>query len=147
MYRINELLKFDRKLYHTNDLAILWGISNKNTLYTTIKRYVEKGILISIYNGLYSTVPIDQLDKVALGQAIIHKPAYLTTESVLFEHGVISQRVYAYTFVSGQSKKITVDGNSYIFRKLDDAYLNNRIGVEDKGDYFVATLERAIADM
>jgi len=44
MYRINELIKLDRKIFHSNDLAIAWGISNKNTLYTTIKRYVQKGI-------------------------------------------------------------------------------------------------------
>ena len=56
MYRISELIKLDHKIYHSNDLAILWGITNKNTLYTTIKRYVQKGVLTPIDRGLYSTI-------------------------------------------------------------------------------------------
>jgi len=97
MYRISELIKVDRKIYHTNDLALLWDITNKNTLYTTIKRYVQKGVLIPIYKGLYSTVPLSQLDPLELGKAIIHRYTYLSTESVLATAGVISQVTYAYT--------------------------------------------------
>ena len=40
MYKIDVLLKQDQKVFHTQDLALLWGIINKNTLYTTIKRYL-----------------------------------------------------------------------------------------------------------
>lgn len=37
MYRIDKLLKANQKLFHTKDIYLLWGITNKNTLYTTIK--------------------------------------------------------------------------------------------------------------
>ncbi len=147
MYRINELIKFDRKLYHTNDLAILWGIANKNTLYTTVKRYVKKGILIPVFKGLYTTVPISQLDPGALGQAIIHNKTYLTTESVLAREGIIAQTTYMYTFVSSLSKKVTVGNMIFLYRKLNDIYLNNPAGVEAKDGYYTATIERAVADM
>ncbi len=146
MYKINELLKLDRKLYHSNDLAILWGATNKNTLYTTIKRYVQKGIFIPIFKGLYATVPIAQLDPLELGQAIIHKYAYLTTESVLVRHGIITQATYQYTFVSTISKKVTVGGMTFLYRQLQSMYLNNPTGVSSNGT-FVATVERAVADM
>jgi len=144
---MNELIKLDRKLYHTNDLAILWGISNKNTLYTTIKRYIKRGILIPVFKGLYSTVPISQLDPLSLGQAIIHNKAYFSTESVLFEAGVITQQTYMYTFVSTISKQVTVNGMTFLYRKMKDDYLNNPVGVEPKDGYFAATVERAMADM
>ena len=147
MYKINELLKLDRTLYHSQDLAILWGVSNKNTLYTTIKRYVKKGILIPVFKGLYSTIPIERLDKTALGQAIIHRPAYLSTESVLFNKGVINQKIFKYTFVSSQSKEVTVDNTSYLFRQLNARFLSNPLGIEKGDGYFIATLERAVADM
>lgn len=140
-------MKLDRKLYHSNDLAILWGISNKNTLYTTIKRYVKKGILVPIFKGLYATVQIPQLNPLELGQAIIHNKTYLTTESVLAEHGIIAQTTYAYTFVGGISKKVTVAGITFLFRKLKDIYLNNPTGIERKNGIWVASVERAIADM
>ena len=147
MYRIIELNRVDRKVYHSNDLAILWNISNKNTLYTTIKRYVQKGVLIPIFKGLYSTVPVSELDPLELGRAIIHRYTYLTTESVLAQEGIISQATYVYTFVSNISKNETVGNFSYRFRKLKDEYLYNPTGILKKDGNFIATIERAIADM
>jgi len=147
MYRIIELNRTDRKIYHSNDLAILWNISNKNTLYTTIKRYVQKGVLIPIYKGLYSTVPISELDPLDLGRAIIHRYSYLTTESVLAQVGIISQATYAHTFVSNVSKKVTVENISFRFRKLKDEYLYNPTGIVQRDGNLIATTERAVADM
>ena len=34
--KLNILLKHPQNLFHTKDLALLWGIKNTNTLYTTI---------------------------------------------------------------------------------------------------------------
>lgn len=147
MYRINDLLKQDRKLYHSQDLAILWGIANKNTLYTTIKRYVQKGVLISIYKGLYSTVPLSQVNPLDLGKAIVHRFTYLSTETVIAQAGVIFQTTYQYTFVSDLPKKVTVDLMSFLFRKLKDEYLYHPAGIEDQNGNYVATPERAVADM
>ena len=147
MYRISELLQQDRKLYHTNDLAILWGIASKNTLYRTITRYIDKGILFPIYKGLYSTVPVSALNPLQLGQAILHRFTYLSTESVLAQAGVISPRVYDYTFVADQSKRVSMGQWSFRFRKLKEEYLHHPAGIIQNNDTFVASLERAVADM
>ena len=147
MYRLNELIKLDRKIYHSNDLALLWDITNKNTLYTTIKRDVQKGVLLPIYKGLYSTVPLSQLDPLELGKAIIHRYTYLSTESVLAQAGVIAQATYVYTFVSNQTKKVSVGTLSFLFRQLKEEYLNNPTGILNQNGVFVASTERAIADM
>lgn len=147
MYRINKLVKLNRKIYHTNDLAILWKITNKNTLYTTIKRYVKKGILISIYKGLYLTIPLSEIDPQELGKAIIHEYTYLSTESVLFQNGLISQVNYSFTFVAGKSKKITVKDISFLYRRLKDEFLLNPAGIENRDGLLMASPERAVADM
>ena len=147
MYRISELIKLDRKIYHSNDLAVIWDIRNKNTLYTTIKRLVQRGVLIPIYKGLYSTVPISQLDPLQLGKAIIHRYTYLSTELVLVNAGVISQAAYAYTFISDKSRKVTVGSTSFLYRKLKDIFLYNPTGIIDKDGIFTASTERAVADM
>jgi len=147
MYRLNELIKLDRKIYHTNDLALLWDITNKNTLYTAIKRYVQKGVLLPVYKGLYTTVPLSQLDPLELGKAIIHRYTYLSTESVLAQAGVIAQTVYPYTFVSDQPKKVTVGTMSFLFRQLKQVYLYNPTGIINHNGVFIASPERAAADM
>ena len=147
MYRISELVKLDRKLFHTNDLAVLWGISNKHNLYMAITRYIDKGILFPIYKGLYSTVPFNDLNPLEVGKAVIHRYTYITTESVLSQAGVISQAVYDYTFVADLSKRVSVGPWSFRFRKLKDEYLYNPVGISNQNGVFVASTERAVADM
>lgn len=147
MYRISELIRLDRKLFHTNDLAILWGIADKHNLYMTISRYIDRGILFPVYKGLYSTVPLTSLDPLQLGQAIIHRYTYLTTESILSQAGIISQIVYDYTFAAELSRRATVGQWSFRFRKLKDDYLYNPAGIVTQNGVFVATVERAVADM
>src|SRR3989337_2417083 len=60
MYKIDKLIKSGENLFHTNDLALLWQTANRNTLYTTIKRYTDKGILIPVQKGLYFTISGNQ---------------------------------------------------------------------------------------
>jgi len=147
MYRISELTQLDRKLFHTNDLALLWKITNRQNLYMTITRYIDRGILFPIHKGLYATVPPSALDPLELGKAVIHRYTYLSTETVLFQAGVISQPVYEYTFVAGRSARITVEPWTFRYRQLKDEYLYNPAGIVDQNGNFVATVERAAADL
>ncbi len=147
MYRMSELLKLDQKLFHTNDLGVLWGISNKHNLYMTITRYIDKGILFPIHKGLYSTIPPNMLNPVELGRALIHRYTYLTTESVLSQGGIISQAVYDHTFVADISKHFSVEPWSFRFRQLKDEYLYHPAGIVNQDGVFVACAERAAADM
>jgi hypothetical protein len=146
MYRLSELLQLDRKIFHTNDLAILWGIADKHNLYMTITRYIDRGVLFPIYKGLYSTVPIPSLNPLELGQAIIHRFTYLTTESILSQAGIISQLVYDYTFVADKSKRVSVGPWSFRFRQLKADYLYNPAGIV-QNRVFIASTERAVADI
>lgn len=145
--KLDQLLKSDQKVFHTQDLALLWEIENRNTLYTSIKRLVKKGVLISVRKGLYSVLPLDQIDPVRLGLAIIHKYAYLSTESVLAKEGVIFQKVYSLTFISSVSKKINEADNLFLFRRLKPQYLYQTEGIKKEDSVFVAEKERAVADM
>jgi hypothetical protein len=103
----------------------------------------KKGVLIPIYKGLYSTVPIEQLDPLELGKQLF-TITYLTTETVLAKDGIITQTTYAYTFVSSQSKKVNVGNWNLSIRRLKDEYLYNTIGIVNKNGNFVATTERLL---
>lgn len=147
MNKLDVLLKSGERLFHTQDLALLWNIQNRNTLYTTIKRYVQKGILIKINKGLYSTIAVNELDKFELGTALIHRYCYVSCETVLFLEGVINQMVYPITFVSSLSTKIEFNGTTYIYRQAKPEMLLNSDGVIQKNGYFISTKERAISDI
>lgn len=147
MYRLDTLLKNDRKLFHTQDLALLWKISDRNTLYTTIKRYVAKGILITVHKGLYSTMELSKLDPVELAVAMIHNYAYVSCETILARNGVIAQEINGLTLISNKSAKFKVGENSVLVRKMADNLLYNPEGIIRVGNVFEATVKRAMADM
>ncbi|MFP4539975.1 MAG: hypothetical protein ACLFNN_03525 [Candidatus Paceibacterota bacterium] len=145
--KLKKLMEDKRDLYHTQDLAVLWGIDNPNTLYTTIRRYVARGYLNRIYKGYYSTVPLSNVNPFELGVVALHEYGYVSTESVLVEHGVITQEIKYVTLVSSFSKRIEIDGIKYLVRKMKDDYRLNREGVELDSGVRKATVERAVADM
>jgi len=147
MNKINILLKQDKKTFHTCDLALLWDISNNNTLLTTIKRYVKKGILYRVCKGFYATRLINEVDKFELGVGFIHRYAYLSTESILVEAGVINQSVNKVTFISNLSRKFKLVGREYVVRKMKDEYLYNDLEIKKVNGINRASVERAVADL
>jgi hypothetical protein len=66
---------------------------------------------------------------------------------VLEQSGIISQRIYDYTFATDQSKHVSVRQWNFRYRKLKVEYLHNPTGISKQDDGFVATVERAVADM
>lgn len=147
MYKIDILLKQRQRLFHTDDLALLWGITNRNTLYTAIKRYVARGILTTIHKGLYATVPLPELDPYTLAIAVLHTYAYVSCETVLAGAGIIFQWGGAITLVSGLSRRFTLGGHSYVVRTMADRFLSHDAGIERRDGVLIASLPRAVADL
>jgi len=145
--KLNILLKHPQNLFHTKDLALIWSIRNTNTLYTTIQRYMKKGVLIKIQKGFYSKVPLEQLDPIRLGMAFLHSFCYLSTESVLLKEGVMFQSMPYITLISNQSKKFKIGDCLYVSRQMQDKFLFNNAGIIEKNDIKQAGLERAVADI
>lgn len=147
MYRIDILLKQEQKLFHTQDLALLWDIKRLNTLYTAIKRYVQKGVLIRIHKGFYSVVPLEKINPVELGISYLHKYTYLSTESILREKGIIFQEGGYITLISSVSKKFAVSKYNYLVRSMKKEFLYQTAGLIENEGIRIATIERAVADL
>lgn len=155
MYSLNKhklgkkeiLLRQDRKLFHTNDLALLWKITNQNTLHTTIRRYLKNKTLLPIHKGFYSVAPFTQIDPLVLGSAFLHHYAYLSTESILVKVGIVAQVIPVITFVANVSKRFKLKEVDYLARQMKSKYLYNTAGVVQKKGYHQAIPERAVADL
>jgi hypothetical protein len=147
MNRIAILNHQDQALFHTQDLALLWGISNPNTLYTTIKRYSQKRVLFPIHKGFYATKPPGNIHPWLLGIGALHHYAYVSTETILNIHGVINPYITSITLVGSTSKTFTLLGSNYRCRKLHDKHLYNHVGIVNDTGINQATLERAVADL
>lgn len=146
MDKLTLLLKSKQILFHTQDLALLWGIENRHNLRITISRYIKKGILKPIQKGLYSTVLVDDLDKFQLGMSLIHKFCYVSLGSIFEIYGVINQKVYSVNFISSVSKKIEFDNKLFVYRQIDPQFLLNTEGITLENGIYKASLERAVAD-
>ncbi len=156
MYIINKHTKNDRfarlaamgeQVFHIDDLANIWGISNKHTLRITLSRYTKAGMLKRVYRGLYAIRELDTIDPHLVGVKVIHGPAYISCETILFEHGIINQLPTAISIISGQSKEFFIGGQRYKSRKIKPQYLFNDAGIQIINNVRTATLERALADM
>lgn len=146
--RFVQIARMGEVVFHAKDLANLWGIVKKNTLYTTLARYTQQGLLFRIQNGLYSIKPPEKVDPLLLGLKALHAYAYISTETILVRGGVIAQIIPEITLVSGVSKRFSLAGNYYFSRKLSSRFLYNPAGVST-GDNGVrkASVERAVADL
>ncbi len=153
MYRISKdnkiaiLARQREVIFHTQDLMVLWGLYNKNTLYTTIKRYCQQGVLFRIQKGMYSIVPINEIDPWLLGVMALRGHAYISTESILAKEGIINQLSDKITLVSNKSLKFKIAGYNFVSRKIADRFLVNSTGIIEKQGVKQAGLVRAVADM
>lgn len=147
MYKIDKLLKQDQKLFHTADLALLWGINNKNTLYTAIKRYCQKGVLIPIHKGFYATLPLNQINPFRIAIGYLHRFCYISCETVLVKNGIIFQKGEYISLISDISKIFTIANNNYLVRKMSDKYLYNPAGIDQDNEVGMAAVERAVSDL
>lgn len=145
--RFAILAQMSEKIFHFDDLANLWQIQSKNTLHTTLKRYVQKGLFYRIYRGLYAIDRVEKLDPYLLGCKALHSFCYVGGESVLEKEGIIFQKVYAVTLFSQKSRHFQIGNNRYHCRQLKNTHLFNPIGIIERDGVKYATVERAVADL
>ncbi len=142
--RLLKLTNSGKTVFTTGDLRLFWEIENKNVLKTTIFRAIEKGYLISIRRGLYglNEVKIDEFELAGK----LKKNSYISFETVLAQAGVIFQWYDEIFSVSDRGVLIKNKYGKFRYRKLPKRILADRTGIVNKGNYFVATPERAFCD-
>jgi len=145
--RFSILANIGEIIFHIDDLMRIWKIGDKNTLHTTLKRYVQKGHLFRIYRGFYALRPVANIDPLLLSYKAIHNYNYISTETVLSENGILTQVFDSVTLVSEVSRQFAIGDLTVHSRQLADQYLFNPIGVIKKNGYRIATIERAAADL
>jgi len=145
--RFAKLAQLGLTVVHVGDLASLWGIENDNLLYTTVSRYARAGLLFRLQKGCYAIKDPQTIDPWFLGIGVLHRYAYVSTETILAEAGVIMQYIPATTIVSNASRRFQVRGHEFAVRQLQPKYLANTEGIEDRQGIYVARPERAAADL
>ncbi|MBD3365772.1 hypothetical protein GF360_00290 [candidate division WWE3 bacterium] len=152
MYRTNKgdklksLLETPANLFTTDDMSVLWGIKNKNTLWKTVSRYIKRGLLYRVHKGLYAKKPLDKIDPYELGCALMGPYSYISLETVLVKEGVIFQDIPKITLIGQKTKEYSIANFHFTCKQMKPDRLLDRTGIHDFPTYAIATPERAAAD-
>lgn len=141
---ILDIYRSSRTVFTFKDLSLILGETDKDYLRKTVYRYMKTGKLYSIRRGIYTKDK--NYDKLELATKI-YTPSYVSFETVLAKAGVIFQ-YYSQIFVASYlSREITIDNQTYSYKKIKDAILTNSLGIESKENYSIASPERAFLDI
>lgn len=136
-----------KNVFTTRDLAVLWDIQDKNTLWTTIKRYVADAKLYRIKKGVYSKLPLNKLNNYEVACTLCGSLSYITLETVLSQAGAIFQNITPIILAGQKSKAINFGDKIIKCKQMKPEYLVNRAGIRDMETFSEATPERALADL
>jgi hypothetical protein len=134
----------NQTVFTSKEITLLWEETNPNNLKNKINYYVKSGVLKSLRRGLYALVGKNYLPFEVANR--IYSPSYISLHTILATEGVVFQydsRIYSLSY---QSRDLTVDGQGFIFRKINNSILTNPKGLINTGTYWIATKERAFLD-
>jgi len=141
---ILDILRSKSTVLTFKEILIASGEKNPELLKRRLHYYVKKGELYSIRRGFYAKDR--NYDRFELATKI-YTPAYVSFETILTQAGVIFQHYDSIFVATYQTKEIECDNQVYAFKKIKDEILTNVMGIENKGNYFAASKERAFLDV
>ena len=138
------IYKDTQTVFRLNDVALLVGETNFQSLNKKLNYYVRTGKLQNPRKGIY-TKPNYNIEELA---CTIYTPSYISLEYVLQKAGIVFQYDSRITAVSYLSRSIEVAGRTYLFRKIKGEILVNTTGVIRQDNHInIATAERAFLDL
>lgn len=141
---LDVLLRSPKTIFSTKDVALLWGEKSETAARVRLSYYVRNGKLIRVHRGLYAKDK--NYDKFELATRI-YTPSYISFETVLTRAGINFQ-YYSNIFVASYvTREIVVGGQTYSYKRVRDSILTNHMGIEAKGNYYIASPERAFLDI
>jgi predicted transcriptional regulator of viral defense system len=143
MDKIEKLLLSGRKIFNTQDLSIIWNVSEKRKLLEVIKYYVRVGKLHRAYRGVYAIN--EDFSEFELAQKLVPL-SYISLHSALSIHGINFQYYSTVYSVALISKHYTIGEQGFSYHQIKDFIFYNQTGLIRKETYTVADPERAVCD-
>ena len=133
-----------RTVFSFKDIVLLWGDASTHAARVRINYYIKNNDIYRIRQGLYAKDK--NYEKLELATRIF-TPSYVSFETALGQAGITFQH-YSQIFVASYlTRELTIDKQIYSFRKIKDTVLTNKAGVENMGEYLMASKERAFLDV
>ncbi len=140
---IEKLALSGKKVFTTEDLAVIWQIPQRRRLIELIKYYLRKKRLASISKGIYSYgkdyTPFDIAQKLV-------PLSYISLYTTCQIHGLTFQYYKTVFAISQKSKKYKIREQDYVYHRVKEPIFYNQLGLVNNGRYIMADRERTITD-
>ncbi len=140
---LDSILRSKKTVFTSEDIALLWKNTSNNSTRVRLNYYVTNDDLHRIHHGIYAKDK--NYDRLEFASRI-YTPSYVSFETVLVKEGLIFQFQNSITLASYISRKIVIDGQKYVFRKIKNDLLTNTKGIMTKNNRSIASKERAFLD-
>lgn len=141
---ILAIYRENRTVFRLNDIAMLIGVSDFESLNKKLNYYVRTGKLNNPRKGIY-TKPGYEPEEMACS---VFTPSYISLQYVLQKAGIIFQYDSRITSASYLSRNIEIESREFIYRKIKGISLVNTTGILRQNNHVnIATPERAFLDL
>lgn len=140
---VKRLYDSGASLFTTRTLVSLFGVKKENTALVIIGRLVKIGILEKLEKGKYQLVS-RPADTFSLAH-FLYQPSYISLETALNLHGILSQFPYEITSVTTNKKreKIVADKPFVYLHLMPSLFW----GYAKQDNALIAEPEKALLDM
>jgi len=140
---ILAIYRESRSVFRLNDIAMLMGVSDFQSLNRRLNYYVHTGKLNNRRKGIYTKPGYDP-EEMACS---VFTPSYISLQYVLQKAGIVFQYDSRITSVSYLSRIIEIENREFIYRKIKGSSLLNTKGIIRKNNHVnIASPERAFLD-
>jgi len=138
---LKRLHKINKSFYTVTDLEKITALS-KNSLYVSLKRWADEGIIERVGQGIY--LPMAGTISMEYIAAQLYLPNYLSFESALAKHGILNLIPYGITFATTRrTRHYTLRDQDIEFRQIASELF---FGFEMKSGIHIASPEKAFLD-
>jgi hypothetical protein len=140
---ILAIYRESRTVFRLNDIAMLMGVSDFQSLNKKLNYYVRTGKVNNPRKGIY-TKPGYNPEEMACS---VFTPSYISLQYILQKAGIVFQYDSRITSVSYLSRIIGVGNQDFVYRKIKGSSLVNTSGIIRQNNHInVASPERAFLD-
>jgi len=138
-----KLYSLPQTVFSLKEIGLMFvGVDYKN-LKRRVNYLVKIGRLLNPTRGIYIKKDFDKYELATK----IYTPSYLSLETVLAEAGVVFQTYDTIQVISYVDRDVSLEtGIKIKYKRIAEKILFEKMGVFEKDNYFIASLERAFLD-
>lgn len=141
---IEKLILSGKKVFTSEDLAVIWQVTENNKLKERIKYYLKRKKIHSIFSGVY--IYSQDYTSLDIAQKLIPL-SYISLYTASGIYGLTFQHYSTIHSMALKSKKYKVNGIEYVYHKVKESIFYNSLGLINNGRYTITSKERTICDM